>query len=245
MPVTANQQMGRQLNSQNPGTDARANPNPQQRQTRQQVDLTPVADRAPAVVDIPVRELSGTGWVARFPTSADVDDLASPFRESTASFVAALRAAGANVTISATLRPPERAFLMHWSWKIVNGLADPQSIPVRDGIDIRWDHTDAEGNYDEQQSTSAARAMVNGYGIQNLRVAPSLTSRHIEGNAIDMSISWNDTLTIADASGNAVEIGTTPRTGMNTELHTVGAGYGVTKFHGGDRDKPHWSSDGR
>lgn len=32
---------------------------------------------------------------------------------------------------------------------------------------------------------------------------------------------------------------------MNTALHLVGRSYGVIKYHGGARDKPHWSSDGR
>lgn len=85
--------------------------------------------------------------------------------------------------------------------------------------------------------------MVNGDGIQRLRVAPSTTSRHIEGNAIDMSISWADTLTIANAAGNNVVISSEPRTGMNAELHRVGASYGVIEFHGGDRDRPRWSND--
>jgi len=233
MPAGANDPQAQQLNP------AQAPP------IRQQRNLTPVADRVPVVVAIPVRQLSGAAWCAQYPTSTSTADLISPFRENVDSFLAALRAAGASVSIAATLRPPNRAYLMHWSWKIVKANADPQSIPAREGVNIKWDHTNADGTYNSQASIAAAQAMVNTYGIRNLRVAPSLNSRHIDGNAIDMSISWADTLTITDASGVAVQITTEPRTGMNTDLHTVGAGYGVTKFSGGAADKPHWSNDGR
>lgn len=213
-------------------------------QARQRANLRP-AGGAPVVVVVAVRELSGAAWVARFPGSRSTDDLVSPFRENVASFISALQAAGATVTIAATLRPPERAFLMHWSWKIINENADPQSIPARAGVDIKWDHVSRNGTYSSQASIAAARAMVNGYGIQNLQTSPALTSRHIAGNAIDMSISWGATLTITDADGSEVVINEEPRTGMNTELHTVGRTYGVTKFTGGAKDKPHWSTDGR
>ena len=134
---------------------------------------------------------------------------------------------------------------MHWSWKIVKQDADPRNVPARDGVSIRWDHPSPDGTYNAQGSVAAAQAMVIGYGINNLRVAPSLNSRHIEGNAIDMSISWDGVLTINNASGRAVTIATVPRTGMNTSLHVVGATYNVTKYSGGAADKPHWSNDGR
>lgn len=199
----------------------------------------------PVVVEVDVRELSGAAWVARFPTSRSTDDLASPFRENCIAFLAALRVANAGVTVSATLRPPNRAYLMHWAWRIVNQEYDPQSVPAREGVDIRWDHIGEDGEYDAVASVAAARAMVNGYGISRLRVAPSLTSRHIEGNAIDMTIGWEGDLSIEDASGNQIEISSEPRDGMNEELHAVGESYGVIKFHGGARDRPHWSNDGR
>jgi hypothetical protein len=86
--------------------------------------------------------------------------------------------------------------------------------------------------------------MVNGYGISGLNVAPALNSRHTQKQAIDMNISWSGTLTINNASGTAVTISSNPKTGMNSELHTVGATYGVIKFVGGNSDKPHWSNDG-
>ncbi|MDO6388420.1 hypothetical protein [Uliginosibacterium sp. 31-12] len=208
------------------------------------VQLTPVTDTAPAVV-VANNERSGAQWVERFPTSAATSDLADGFREDLESFVAALRSAGATVTISATLRPPERAYLMHWSWKISKQDQDPRTVPARAGVNIDWVHNDAAGVYSASVSKAAATAMVNAYGMQSLGVAPSLTSRHIEGNAIDMSISWTGTLSIINASKKTVAIATTPRTGMNTKLHEVGATYSVTKYNGSGSDAPHWSTDGR
>ncbi|MBU8977500.1 hypothetical protein JI752_015220 [Lysobacter sp. MMG2] len=183
--------------------------------------------------------------MSEFPTSTSTDDLTSPFRENAAAFIAALRRAGAGVTISATLRPRERAFLMHWSWKIVNDNVDPRNVPAHEGVDIEWKHTDDNGEYSERASRAAATAMVNAYGMQNLRTAPALNSRHIEGNAIDMTIGWQGTLDIQVPSGLQEAIATTPRDGMNHDLRSVGASYGVVKFRGGDRDRPHWSNDGR
>ncbi len=217
----------------------------QQGAAAMEAQLAPDGEGMLAVVEVDVRELSGAAWVARFPTSRTTDDLASPFRENCVSFLGAVRAAGANVTVSATLRPPNRAYLMHWAWRIVNDQYDPRNVPGRDGVNIKWDHVNQEGAYDSAASLAAARAMVNGYGMGTLQVAPSLTSRHIEGNAIDMTIGWVGDLVIDDAEGEEVTITSQPRDGMNADLHAVGAGYGVVKFHGGTRDRPHWSSDGR
>lgn len=46
---------------------------------------------------------------------------------------------------------------------------------------------------------------------------------------------------VNDASGSAITITTTPRTGMNPALHAVGQTYGVIKLVA---DPPHWSDDG-
>lgn len=45
--------------------------------------------------------------------------------------------------------------------------------------------------------------------------------------------------------GEDVLIKTFPKDGMNTELHTVGKSFGIIKYHGGSKDRPHWSTDGR
>ncbi len=81
--------------------------------------------------------------------------------------------------------------------------------------------------------------------MTGLNVAPSLKSRHTEGNAIDMNISWMGDLKIKNKKGEDVLIKTFPKDGMNTELHTVGKSFGIIKYHGGSKDRPHWSTDGR
>jgi hypothetical protein len=112
-------------------------------------------------------------------------------------------------------------------------------VPPRPGVDIVWLHTTAPGQPDLARSKAAAEAMVNGYGIV---FKPALTSRHTEGRAIDMTISWSGSLTIAGADGSSSTIVSTPRNGSNPELQAVGRSYGVIKLR---TDPPHWSSDGR
>lgn len=185
-------------------------------------------------------ELSGRAWVARFPNSNSTADLNSPFRENVNSFISALRAAGATVTISSTYRPPERAYLMHWSYNIATRGQDPRTVPAREGVNINWVHMDEQGNYSSTKSVQAARDMVNGY---NIAFQPSLTTNHAGRTAIDMTITWSGTLNIVNAQGTTVAITSTPRTGAgNTDLHTVGRSYSVLKLVS---DAPHWSANGR
>jgi hypothetical protein len=148
---------------------------------------------------------AGPVWVDRYPTSRSVDDLVSPFREGVIAFLADLDARGCTVTITSTRRPAERAWLMRHAWDVAHGF-DPGAVPTRSGIDILW-------------TLDGARAMVAAY---RLAYRPSLTSRHIDGRAIDMTIrGW---------------------TGTNAELWALGAQYGVVKLQS---DPPHWSDDGR
>jgi hypothetical protein len=127
---------------------------------------------------------------------------------------------------------------MHWSWKIVHG-THPAAVPPLAGVDIEWVHPVAAA------SVEAARQMVHAFDMDGLRTPPALRSLHNERNAIDMTIAWSGTTTIADQRGTPVRIATLPRTGMNRELQAVGASYGVTKFIGGAADRPHWSTTGR
>ena len=191
-----------------------------------------------------LREPSGRSWVGRFPTTTSVADCAQPFRANLADFIAALAAAGASVHIAATLRPPQRAYLMHWCWSVVKQRTDPRAIPPLEGVGIAWAHLDAQGGYDPLASLAAAQDMVEAYGMQALNVAPALQSNHISGTAVDMAISWSGTLSIARRDGTVVHIDGPPRTGMNPDLKAVGASYGVLKFVGGASDMPHWSADG-
>lgn len=205
------------------------------------------ASGASASKTIEVLQNSGLAWVPRFPTSTDTADLEMPFRDNVEQFIAALQAAGATVNISATRRPAERAWLMHYSWRIANRGFDPADVPRREGIDICWLHRNRDGVVDRQASIAAARQMAgpNGYAIsRRLRFPPDPNSNHIRGEAIDMDITWTGTLNIATPDGTIVPITTTPRTGAdNVQLWDFAeAHYDVLKLRQGD--PPHWSDDG-
>jgi hypothetical protein len=185
-------------------------------------------------------KLSGAHWVDRFPTSRAITSLVETFRGNVARFIAVLQKAGASVTIAATRRPPERAYLMLSAWRIVNEGLSPTAVPPYPGVDIQWVHTDSKGMVDLAASRAAAEEMVRAY---HLAYKPTMTSRHIEGRAIDMTIAWIGNLAIPDGrSGVPKTITSLPRTGSdNRELWTVGASYGAVKLV---KDPPHWSDDG-
>lgn len=183
---------------------------------------------------VTVKKSSGNSWVAEFPTSILISDLSPTFQGNVLTFISALKAGQAQVSINATYRPRERAYLMHWAYKIAKGQVNPESVPSMKGVDICWVHRNVAGDIDLSSSRQAAQQMVNAYGIV---YAPALVSRHTERLAIDMNISWPNELNI-----NGVTIKTTPRTGSgNTDLHSVGATYNVLKLAS---DPPHWSDDG-
>jgi len=184
------------------------------------------------------QELSGIAWVGRFPTSKSTETLVDGFRQKCEAFLAALEDAGATVSINATLRPPERAYLMHWSFVINTGEVEPDDVPEYAGVEIEWVHRKRNRSIDLAASRAAAAAMVHGYDIAH---RPSLTSLHIFGKAIDMSVEWDGALKIKQKNGSKKTIGSLPRTGLNHELWAVGATYGVLKL---PSDPPHWSSTG-
>lgn len=184
------------------------------------------------------KELSGPIWTKRFPTSKKVEDLAEPFKSNVSGFIQALRAAGAKVNIAATVRPAERAYLMHYSFLIAKKVINPAAVPARTGVNIEWVHKDAAGKVNSAASVAAAKAMVVAYGIVS---APALDSNHISGKAIDMTISWQGNLNIANANGTKTNITTGAKNGSNKTLHKVGSTYKAIKLVS---DPPHWSSDG-
>lgn len=181
-------------------------------------------------------QLSGADWwranQAKYPNSAAVADLAQPFQANVAAFLKALKDADAAIAISATRRNATRAHLMHYSWRVAKGSIAPNKVPALPGLPIQWDHGDLA------RSKAAAQAMVD---LFQIAYEPSLTSRHIEGRAIDMTIGWTGTLRIKDKTGKTREIASAPRTGDNPDLHKLGATYGVIKLVS---DPPHWSDDG-
>lgn len=180
--------------------------------------------------------LSGSAWwhanQHKFPNSTRVEDLEASFRTKVQEFLDALNAAGAQVEINSTRRHKDRAYLMHYSWQIAKGTIKPSKVPARAGVDIEWDH----GHLG--RSRAAAQDMVRLFDMAH---NAALASRHISGTAIDMTITWTGTLSIAKKSGQTVALGA-PRNGAeNKQLHAVGATYGVKKLR---KDPPHWSSDG-
>jgi len=186
--------------------------------------------RTIAAADIADR-LSGAAWwyanQARYPNSNPLDDLAADFRRNAKRFVGALREGGASVRVSATLRNRIRAHLMHYSWRVARNQIAPADVPDIDGCDIIWDHGDPA------RSRAAAVEMVRLFRIV---FKPSLTSNHIQGTAVDMTIERPAALTVKDGAGKTVTITSA------AELHRLGASFGV---HNLATDPPHWSGNGR
>lgn len=176
--------------------------------------------------------LSGAHWVLQYPTSRSLEDLSEPFQGKAKTFVAALQTAGVSISIAATKRPIERAWLMHWAWSIAKKEIDPANVQPAHNIAINWVHGTLE------KSRQAAKDMVAAYDLKH---QAALNGRHMDGLAIDMTLSWSGALNTTDANGNAVAINSAPRNGANSELWALGRKFGVVKL---PSDPPHWSSDG-
>jgi hypothetical protein len=177
--------------------------------------------------DIDPQRLSGAHWVGRFPTSTSISDLANPFRDRMNLFLSTLSSAGARYNISATRRPAERAYLMHYAWRVAREGLDPGTVPSMAGVDIVWTHRSLA------ESVAAAEAMVGGYGIV---YRPSFPSNHSSGYAIDVSISQLPSSLIIN--GTSVDISGPSDGASNTKLHSVGwRHFRVRKLVS---DPPHW-----
>lgn len=153
-------------------------------------------------------EPAGRAWCERFPTERTTAGLVLPFRRYVQNFITHLeRRCGCTVEINATRRPEQRAWLMHHAWRITREGLDPAEVPARDDIAIAW-------------TREGAAEMVEVYGLV---ARPSLTSRHITGQAIDMEVhGW---------------------TRGRPALERLGKAYGVVPL--GASDPVHWSTDGR
>lgn len=180
--------------------------------------------------------LSGATWwhanQARFPNVATLDGLANDFRSKIEEFLAALKDATIQVAISSTRRSKQRAYLMHYSWNVAKGFTRPADVPLDPDVNIIWDHGDL------QQSQQAAKEMVDLFGLAH---DAALNSRHIQGLAIDMNLTWRGTVCIRDKTGEMIEIDGRIEAGKNLSLHNVGASFEVYKLVS---DPPHWSADG-
>lgn len=186
---------------------------------------------------------SGLHWVswanAHAANSKSINDLEPGFRSSVTDFVKALTNAGATVAVSATRRNEKRAYLFHWSWKISQGKSKPTDANKMVGVDIEWDHGDLA------KSKTAALQMAQGFGLAvppRSIFPPSLTSNHIAGKAIDMTITWNGAIKVKTKDGTDLSITYSSNANANSTLHLVGESYGVKKLKS---DAPHWSYNGR
>ena len=195
--------------------------------------------------------LSGPAWVGKFPTSKSIDDLSPGFRDKVNGFVDALKASKkATISVNATRRPRQRAYLMHFSWLIAKNKINPaDATPFKpgdgeDGVDIQWVHKKTDGTPDIAASRAAAKKMVDGFAIGGGKVAPALNSNHIRGTAIDMSVTWAGTLSIKKKSGQMVDITSSPRSSINPDLIAIAKTYGVIHFSPPADDPPHWSLNG-
>ncbi|MDJ0733467.1 MAG: peptidoglycan-binding domain-containing protein [Nostocaceae cyanobacterium] len=177
--------------------------------------------------------LSGSHWYESFPTSKLISDLRTPFRQKVEAFQKALIDAGCQVIVTATHRPRQRAYLMHYAARIYRRDISPWYVPRMGGVDIDWVH------YTNAGSLQAAKDMLDAYGIGGNPV--SLNSRHIQRLAIDWNVTWNGTIRIRDGYGRTVSIGSPNNASLNWRMWRIGSSYGVYKLQG---DPPHWSVDG-
>ncbi|WP_017651621.1 peptidoglycan-binding domain-containing protein [Fortiea contorta] len=196
-------------------------------------DLIPAMDIVNNYAKIQRFRLSGAHWIDNFPTSRLIADLTSPFRQKVEAFQKALIDAGCQVIVSATHRPKERAYLMHYAARISRQEIAPRFVPAMAGVDIEWEH------YTNAGSLQGVKEMVEAYGIGGNPVA--LNSRHTQKLAIDWNVTWKGTINIRDANGKVVTISDPPNAALNQPLWTVGSTYGVYKLR---NDPPHWSVDG-
>ena len=144
-----------------------------------------------------------------------------------------LRDNGATVVINATYRPVERAYLMHYAWKIAHGQIRYGRYPTSNpyGIPIIWDH----GN--KRDSEKAAQEMVTAYDMAHIA---ALRSRHTQRRAIDMTITGlPSTLTLAD--GTTANIGSAAAESNGKLWRLAARKFSVHKLA---KDPPHWSDDG-
>lgn len=180
--------------------------------------------------------LSGKEWIKEYKDKASIEDLSSPFKENVKDFLKAIDEAKketpqAKITyyISSTRRPYKRAVLMHYCHKVAYNNITPQQAQQatqKENIPINWVHTDSSGNYSEKISREKALEMVKAYGIA---YPASLTSHHVRGNAIDITITWQSSFTIKDKTGEIHTIDI-PRNGAtNPQLREVGKTYGVKR----------------
>lgn len=179
-----------------------------------------------------VLENSGPHWVERFQTSRAVSDLSDDFRPKVERFLQALDEAGLPYQILATFRPPERAYLMAYAWKINHGL-NPAKVQERlENVNISWLHYTANGEVDLTASRQAAQAMVAAYNIGPTgAVYPSF---HSEGNAIDLKIEIPQPVMVRNSKGDLKPVS------KQRHLSRIALSYEIRRLG----QSNHWSMSG-
>lgn len=170
------------------------------------------------------QQLSGANWWqqngARFADSTDTVSLMPAFAASVDAFVAALERAGAYVSISATKRSAELAWVMRTAGDIARNTIEPHQVEPDPTVGILWNHGDP------QRSQDAAEEMVQMFGGVE---APAIDSPELTGTAIAMDVRWYAPIAVRDAWGAVVPLDR-PRLGARCpDLHRVGRSYGVVK----------------
>lgn len=183
---------------------------------------------------------SGASWVATansqgWTDSTDFSTFNGTWGPKARAFVEGLRNNGADVTVTAGLRHPNRATLMHYAWHVAAGskTAAAANADCRArGIAIEWDHGDAT------RTRSAANALKNAFGLVH---AAALTSNHIAGLAMDLNIrSVPRSLTM---NGKTYQSGGKGNGTLDEDkVDHIGRDMGVIWF--GSGDWVHWSVDG-
>src|SRR5579863_7250355 len=133
-------------------------------------------------------QLSGPSWAGAFPDRKSVSDLAPAFGKDVTAFMGAMKHAGITVRTLSTARPPERAYLMHYSWLVAKRRLSPLKVPNFAGskkhppVAICWVHATAHGA-GKAESIAAAGKLAAALGVASMGSAPELTSPLTQGQA--------------------------------------------------------------
>jgi hypothetical protein len=181
---------------------------------------------------------SGAAWCNRFLGSNSLDSLNAKFKPKATAFIAALKAEGITVKVSAAYRPVERSYLMYNAFQIARG-TDATKAKTWPGVPIDWAHRSADGTPDPVAAKRAAEAMCVGYGIHphsaQQKVGKPAFSNHNKRAAIDMNVSGYVGKTVKNKAGDDIKLT------KFTDLVSVGLTYGVIYYN---QEKMHWSTDG-
>ncbi|MDX9723503.1 MAG: M15 family metallopeptidase [Myxococcota bacterium] len=178
------------------------------------------------------------GWATQqgYVNSTNFGDLDATWGPKAETFVTGLRGSGASVNVTAGLRHPKRARIMRTAWDLAGGavnVATANADSAAAGVAVDWDHGNAAASRTKAAQTKSAFGLV---------ARPSLTSNHIAGKAIDMSIqNVPANLTVGGRAFQA-----RARSGGTldeSKVKHIGDAFGVIWY--GPGDYVHWSHNGR